>query len=97
MTPVIFNSWVLQYFDTALLRRHVDSMLGLVAGRGVTWISAEDPTRSRTWWPEMPQVDAMALPNATAWTVARPDGHGGVAWLLAATSHAHGHWMLYEG
>jgi hypothetical protein len=54
VTPVVFNSWVLQYFDAALLRRHVDSMLGLVAGRGAVWISAEDPTRSRTWWPDKP-------------------------------------------
>jgi len=26
----------------------------------------------------------------------RPDGHGGVAWQLAATSHAHGHWMQWH-
>ena len=95
--PVVFNSWVLQYFDAALLRQHVDRLLGLVADRDITWISAEDPTRSRTWWPAMPQLDAMTLPNATAWTVARPDGHGGVAWNLAAVSHAHGRWMLCEG
>ena len=96
-TPVVLNSWVLQYFDAALLRRHVDSLLGLVAVRGVTWINAEDPARSRTWWPDKPASAADTLPNATAWTVARPDGHGGVAWQLAATSHAHGQWMLYEG
>ena len=96
-TPVVLNSWVLQYFDAALLRRHVDSLLGLVAGRGVTWISAEDPARSRTWWPDKPASTADTLPNATAWTVAGPDGHGGIAWQLAATSHAHGRWMLYEG
>ena len=95
--PVVINSWVLQYFDADLLRRHVDRLLALVAERGVTWISAEDPTRSRTWWPGMPQLEAMTRPNATAWTVARPDGHGGVAWKLAAVSHAHGRWMLCEG
>ena len=97
VTPVVFNSWVLQYFDAALLRRHVDSLLELVAAHGVTWISAEDPTRSRTWWPDKPASPADALPNATSWTLARPDGRGGVAWKLAATSHAHGRWMLYEG
>ena len=95
--PVVFNSWVLQYFDAALLRQHVDGVLGLVTGRDVAWISAEDPTRSHTWWPGMPQVEAMTRPNATAWTLARPDGRGGVAWNLAAVSHAHGHWMLCEG
>ncbi len=97
VTPVVFNSWVLQYFDESLLRRHVDAMLGAVARRGAVWISAEDPARSRTWWPGKPASEADALPNATSWTVARPDGRGGVAWSLAATSHAHGRWMLYEG
>ena len=97
VTPVVFNSWVLQYFDESLLRRHVDAMRVAVARRGAVWISAEDPTRSRTWWPDKPESAADALPNATSWTVARPDGRGGVAWALAATSHAHGRWMLYEG
>jgi hypothetical protein len=96
-TPVVVNSWVLEYFDAALLRHHVDNLLGLVAGRGVTWISAEDPARSRTWWPAKPASAADGRPNATSWTVARPDGRGGVAWELAATSHAHGHWMQWKG
>lgn len=97
VTPVVFNSWVLAYFDKALLRRHVEQLLRRVAERGVVWISAEDPTLARAWWPGKPASAADTLPNATAWTLARPDGHGGVAWQLAATSHAHGHWMLYEG
>jgi len=96
-TPVILNSWVLQYFEPAPLRRHVDAMLDAVARRGAVWISAEDPARSRTWWPGKPGTSADALPNATAWTLAAPDGRGGIAWRLAATSHAHGRWMLYEG
>jgi hypothetical protein len=97
LTPVVFNSWVLAYFDAPLLREHVDSMLDMVARRGVCWISAEDPAQSHAWWPGKPGTAADALPNATAWTVARPDGAGGVAWRLAATSHAHGRWMLCEG
>ena len=97
VTPVVFNSWVLRYFDEPMLRRHVDAMLDAVARRGAVWISAEDPAQSRTWWPGKPESGADALPNATSWIVARPDGHGGVAWTLAATSHAHGRWMLYEG
>ena len=91
--PVVFNSWVLSYFDAALLRGYADSVLARVAGRGVAWISAEDPTLSRTWWPGKPAAEADGRPNATSWTVARPDGRGGVAWSLAATSHAHGRWM----
>ena len=95
--PVVFDSWVLSYFDAPLLRRHVDSLLGQVAERGAAWISADDPKLARTWWPAKPDSTADRRPNATAWTVARADGQGGVAWKLGATSHAHGRWMLYEG
>ena len=95
--PVIFNSWVLAYFDGASLRRYVDTVLAAVAGRGAAWISAEDPRQSRTWWPDMPEAASTARPNATAWTLATPDGRGGVAWRLAATSHAHGTWVEWGG
>jgi len=95
--PVVFNSWVLSYFDKPLLRRYSASMLQHVVVRGAAWISADDPALSRTWWPALPASAAARLPNATSWTVARPDGRGGVAWELAATSHAHGRWMLCEG
>ena len=97
VAPVVFNSWVLSYFDAPLLRRHVETLLDLVARRGVAWISAEDPRLSRGAWPAKPASAADGRPNATSWTLARPDGHGGVAWSLAATSHAHGRWMLCEG
>ncbi|MBW8778605.1 MAG: DUF2332 domain-containing protein [Burkholderiales bacterium] len=97
VTPVVFNSWVLTYFDAPLLRRHVQTLLDLVARRGVAWISAESPRLSRGFWPGKPASAADDRPNATSWTLACPDGHGGIAWRLAATSHAHGRWMLCEG
>jgi hypothetical protein len=95
--PVIVNVWVLSYFDKPLLRRYSDSLLEHVATRGAAWISGDDPALSRTWWPGRPEGAADQRPNATAWTVARPDGRGGVAWEQPATSHAHGRWMLCEG
>jgi len=95
--PVVFNSWVLSYFDAPLLRRYADRVLAHVGARGAAWIAADDPALSRTWWPDKPASAADQRANATAWTVARPDGAGGVAWQLAATSHAHGRWMLCEG
>ena len=97
VTPVVFNSWVLSYFDVPLLRRHAEALLDLVARRGVAWISAEDPRLSRGIWPGKPVSVADGRPNATSWTLARADGRGGVAWRLAATSHAHGRWMHCEG
>jgi hypothetical protein len=93
--PVIFDSWVLSYFDAQLLRRHVDCMLAQVASRGAIWISADDPKLLRAWWPAKPEGAADQRPNATSWTLVRPDGQGGVAWKLGATSHAHGRWMQW--
>jgi hypothetical protein len=93
--PIVFDSWVLSYFEADLRRRHVDTVLAQVAARGAVWISADDPKLSRTWWPGKPESAADRRPNATSWTVARPDGQGGVAWMLAATSHAHGRWMQW--
>jgi hypothetical protein len=95
--PVIFNSWALSYFEAAPLRRYLDAVRDAVAGRGAAWISAEGPKLSRTWWSGRPDPEADRRPNATAWTLACPDGRGGVAWELAATSHAHGRWMQWEG
>lgn len=94
--PVVVNTWVLSYFDAALLRRYSDRLLGHVAARGAAWICGDDPALSRTWWPARPEREADKRPNATAWTLARPDGRGGVAWEPPATSHAHGHWMHCE-
>jgi len=97
VTPVVFNSWVLAYFDAPALRRHVDAMQALVAARGAVWISAEEPAQSRTWWPALPARAQEPDGNATSWIVTRADGRGGVVQHLAATAHAHGHWMLREG
>lgn len=106
VTPVIFNSWVLAYFDPPTLRRHVQHLREAIVRRGAVWISAEPPKLARAWWPDLPaapapapggSVSATDLEVATVWTVARPDGDGGIAWTLAARSHGHGRWILYEG
>jgi hypothetical protein len=39
--PVVFNSWVLAYFEPAALAAHVAAMRALVQRRGIAWLSAE--------------------------------------------------------
>ena len=39
--PVVFNSWVLHYFDKAARQAHVAFMRDLVQRRGIVWLSAE--------------------------------------------------------
>jgi hypothetical protein len=103
--PVVFNSWVLFYFDEPALRDHVDRLLQWVARRGVAWVSAESRQHSRLWWPAMPAPQALHpgsgvapddLVEATAWTVATRSEAGGVDWWLPARSHAHGRWMQWS-
>ena len=39
--PVVFNSWVLHYFDKPARAAHVQRMRELVQRRGIAWLSAE--------------------------------------------------------
>lgn len=105
VTPVIFNSWVLAYFDAAALDEHVAQLRRWVVERGAVWISAEPPTLTRRWWPELPEpptpapgghvgVEEMAK-TSTAWTVASAGADGAVDWRFAARSHAHGRWLQW--
>ncbi len=106
VTPVIFNSWVLAYFDAASLDAHVAQMTRHVLERDAAWISAEPPQLARRWWPEMPvpvaptggSVSAEELAKAsTTWTVASRDARGALERRLAAQSHAHGRWVRLGG
>jgi hypothetical protein len=103
--PVVFNSWVLAYFDPAARQAYADRLLAALVAHDAAWISAEPPAVARRWWPALPApvppppgsaVDAAELANATAWTVATAAGTG-VAWRLGARSHAHGRWVRWGG
>ncbi|MBC7954909.1 MAG: DUF2332 domain-containing protein, partial [Cytophagales bacterium] len=89
--PVVFNSWVLTYFERAALARHINNMTGLVQSTGAMWLSAESPalrigpleatpaggeTRTGTWW--------------TLCSRKRGDK---LRFEVLANSHPHGRWM----
>ncbi len=87
--PVVFNSWVLAYFEPAALKRHVETLAGLVRSTGAMWLSAEG---------EHLRIGPVAVPPprdnrpASLWTLcSRVDGEA--RFDLLARSHAHGHWM----
>jgi hypothetical protein len=92
--PVIFNSWVLTYFESAALQRHVEIITALVRTRGAVWLSAE--ASSLRIGPFQNSVPETPTPThnapATLWTMcSRIDGE--VCFELLARSHAHGRWM----
>ena len=90
--PVVFNSWVLAYFEPAALARHLDGMRTLVERRGIAWLSAEGPGLQLAEPPPLPagdtQVSAAELANASSWWLSLP----GRAPRLVARSHPHGRW-----
>lgn len=90
--PVVFNSWVLAYFDREALAAHVAAMRGLVERHGIAWLSAEGRTLQLGDVPPPgegdDQVDGAALANGTLWFLTRPGGC-----RLLARSHPHGRWV----
>jgi len=104
--PVVFNSWVLAYFDAPALEAHAAALLPALAARGAAWVSAEPPQLARRWWPELPapaplrpgaSVPAAEVADATVWTIALGGAAGGVDWLPPVRSHAHGRWIQWPG
>jgi len=92
--PVIFNSWVLTYFEPAALARHVTTLRDLVQRRGAAWISAEEP-RLRIGdevVPPLPDDADAERRRATLWTLMRPGKARAQATVLAR-SHPHGKWL----
>lgn len=87
--PVLFNSWVLAYFEPAQLRRHHARVATLVRERGLAWLNAETAALA-------PLVHKSACPagesprSATLWTLLWPGGAEALAW-----SHPHGRWLQW--
>lgn len=88
--PIVFNSWVLTYFERPALQRHIDTMTGLVRRTGAMWLSAEStalpvgPVELPPPRPDLPKAQSL-------WTLChRVDGE--VRFDALARSHAHGRW-----
>jgi hypothetical protein len=100
VTPVLFNSWVLAYFTPAMLADHRDRVLGLVQGRGLVWLSAEDGTITHQMTGlDLPTDEVLGRARATAdthtfWTLTEP-GDGAPQHTLLARSHPHGTWLQW--
>jgi hypothetical protein len=88
--PVIFNSWVLTYFERPALQHHIDTMVDLVRRTGAMWLSAEStglhlgPIDLPPPRPELPKAQ-------TLWALChRADGD--MRFEALARSHPHGRW-----
>lgn len=91
VTPVIFNVWVLAYFDAAAFKPHVERIGRLVRERGLAWISGEVGKLAPL--PSPPDCPAGESPGSgTLWTLQWRDG-GEVRTEPLAWSHPHGRWI----
>ncbi len=92
--PVLFNSWVLTYFEPAALERHQRAM-ELLARRGAAWLSAEGPSLrlGGAEWPT-PVEDTLEQREGTRWTLCALDD-GRLRYTPVACSHPHGKWMQW--
>ncbi|HEX6721330.1 MAG TPA: DUF2332 domain-containing protein [Burkholderiaceae bacterium] len=100
LLPVVFNSWVLHYFEPSARAAHVQRMRALVQRRGIAWLSAEGahiavgPAAAARGGDH--RVSDAQLANGSLWwlTVQEPQAAAPSATLLAR-SHPHGHWLQW--
>jgi hypothetical protein len=98
--PVVFNSWVLHYFEKAARQAHVLLMRALVQRRGIAWLSAEGAHVAIGTAPAPSGGDAQVsheqLANGSLWWLTLRDTDAGVAVAtLLARSHPHGRWLQW--
>ena len=91
--PVLFNSWVLSYFEPAALQRHIDTVTSLVRERGLMWLSAEGPELPiGAVVPPAPFEEGLQAQRGSLWTLCSRSGEE-ARFELLARSHPHGRWM----
>lgn len=97
--PVVFNSWVLAYFEAAALESHLNFMRGLVQRRGLVWISAEGPGLLLGPLPPAgpgdDKVSSAELANGSLWWLTLPGPDSAPVSTLLARSHPHGRWVQW--
>lgn len=89
--PVLFNSWVLYYFDEPALSRHIERVHALQRRRRLVWLNAEGPALGARLLGET--VPPHAAASDTWWVATHPVPGGGLRARLLARSHPHGRWL----
>ena len=98
--PVVFNSWVLHYFDKAARQTHLQYMRELVQRRGVAWLSAEGAHIALGTAPAASGGDAQVSDEQLAkgslwWSTLRDGASTAPTATLLARSHPHGRWLQW--
>jgi hypothetical protein len=93
--PVLFNSWVLAYFEPAALVRHRAAVERLLRERSLVWLSAEAATLRppALTLPAPAQGEAVAASD-TLWSLQWAEGSA-LRQTALAWSHPHGRWLRW--
>ena len=92
--PVLFNSWVLYYFEPAALAEHRARVAELILRHGLVWLSAESPSQCPPGLLPAPLLQGMREDAATLWTLQWAQG-GQLRQHALAWSHPHGRWVQW--
>lgn len=95
--PLLFNSWVLAYFDTPSLAAHRAVVEGLMRRHGLLWLSAETAALRPPGLVLPPAPEGESAESATLWTLQAMAPNGHLDARALAWSHAHGHWLHWLG
>jgi len=90
--PLLFNSWVLTYFNDAGLAAHRAQVEALMRRRGLLWLSAETAALRPPGMATPPGPTGESADTATLWTLQWAEA-GRLQQRALAWSHAHGHWV----
>ncbi|CAN5220470.1 DUF2332 domain-containing protein [soil metagenome] len=91
LQPVLFNSWVLAYFEPPALAQFQAQVARWVRERGLVWLSAEAPAL-RPPGLALPPPDGSGE-SATLWSLQWADDGGQMQQTALAWSHPHGRWL----
>lgn len=91
--PVLFNSWVLAYFDVAALARYQAEAARLARERGLVWLSAEASALRPPGLACPPTLPGEPLSSATLWSLQWATASGELRQQALAWSHPHGSWL----
>lgn len=92
--PVLFNSWVLYYFEPAALAAHRARVAELILRHDLVWLSAESPSQCPPGLVPAALVEGLREDAATLWTLQWAQG-GQLRQQALAWSHPHGRWVQW--
>ncbi|MDC8786616.1 DUF2332 domain-containing protein [Roseateles koreensis] len=92
--PILFNSWVLYYFEPQALAEHRARVAQLILRHDLMWLSAESAAQCPPGLDLPPLAAHLRADAATLWTLQWAEA-GQLRQQALAWSHPHGRWVQW--